>query len=78
MEYLENVTPEDFQRAPAVGDKVNYHAIIGGPVTSAGHIVQQVDRLSCGELVAFISGKSGCVSVDALSPEVEQQEEGQE
>jgi hypothetical protein len=53
---------------PREGDYVDYHSIIGGPITSRNHIVNNVGVLFCGEPVAWISNKSGCVSVDALSP----------
>lgn len=49
------------------GDKVNYHSIIGKGVTSTGHIIRKIGKLGHGEKVAWISGKSGCVSLKALS-----------
>lgn len=52
-----------------VGDTVNYHSIIGGPATSEGHkilhIEQEPNNFGCD--VAWISGKSGCVAMSALS-----------
>lgn len=52
-----------------VGDKVDYHSMIGGEATSTGHTVTHIDlepnNFSCD--VAFISGKSGCVDIDHLS-----------
>jgi hypothetical protein len=54
-----------------VGDTVNYHSIIGGPVTSTGHTI----RLICMEPndfgcnVAWVTGISGCVAIEALSNE---------
>lgn len=45
-----------------VGDVVDYHSIIDGPTTSRGHVVEVVQ----GDMV-WISGKSGCVDVDALT-----------
>jgi hypothetical protein len=49
------------------GDIVNYHSLIDGAVTSCGHKIRALDRLPSGEHVAWISGKSGCVSTRALS-----------
>lgn len=56
-----------------VGDKVNYHDIIGGPITSSGHEIKQIDTTpnNFGGNVAWITGKSGCVSIEALSKEEE-------
>lgn len=54
------------------GQRVNYHAIIGGPVTSTGHIVLTTYPLGHGEVVARITGKSGCVALDALTPAIEE------
>jgi hypothetical protein len=50
-----------------VGDIVNYHAEIGGAVTSKGHVIQHIDKLKSGHDVAWISHKSGCVAISALS-----------
>jgi len=50
-----------------VGDIVDYHSIIGGPVTSTEHTIQHIDKLGHGEMVAWLSDKSGCVSLKALS-----------
>lgn len=50
------------------GDVVNYHSIIGGPVTSTEHTIQHIGELGHGEAVAWLSDKSGCVSLKALSP----------
>lgn len=53
----------------AVGDRVCYHSIIGGPVTSMGHTVVAIDRAPnpFGCDVAWITGKAACVALDALS-----------
>ena len=48
------------------GDRVNYHSVIGGPVTSSDHVVEKIGQM-CGQDVAWISDKSGCVSLKALS-----------
>ncbi len=54
-----------------VGDTVNYHSIIGESITSSGHIIEliklQPNNFDCD--VAWISGKSGCVALAALSNE---------
>lgn len=55
---------------PREGDWVNYHSIIGGPITSSDHIVESVGELPSPNgpnPVAWISGV-GMVSADALSP----------
>lgn len=52
-----------------VGDKVSYGAVIGREITSTGHIINKIMRTDGGEMVAFISGKSGYVSLDALTKE---------
>lgn len=49
-----------------VGDEVNYHSRIGGPVTTTGHRIREIGVLN-GKTVAWISGKSGCVAIEALS-----------
>lgn len=53
-----------------VGDVVDYHSIIGGPVTSTGHTVQSISRKpnNFGCDVAWISKKAGCVAMQALTP----------
>jgi hypothetical protein len=51
-----------------IGDLVNYHAKIGGPVTSTDHVIRSIIKDSAGQEVAVISGKRGIVSLDALSP----------
>jgi len=53
-----------------VGDLVNYHDVIGEEITSRGHVVKAIVRepdsnFSCD--VAWITGKSSCVAVAALS-----------
>lgn len=56
------------------GDKVNYHATIGGPVTSTGHVVTEepwdLEQGFFGRaprLVTMISNKNSWVAVEALS-----------
>lgn len=50
-----------------IGDKVNYHSRIGGPVTSTDHEITDIQEM-CGTLCAWITNKAGCVDCDALSP----------
>ena len=49
-----------------VGDVVFYHPIIGRKHTGVKHEIQNIGKLGS-EDVAWISGKSGCVSMEALS-----------
>jgi hypothetical protein len=49
-----------------IGDVVNYHSRIGGPVTTSGHTIREIGVLS-GRTVAWITGKVGCVAIEALS-----------
>lgn len=53
-----------------VGDAVNYHSRVNGPVTSTGHVIQRIDPVpnNFGCDVAWISNKSGCVQMACLSP----------
>jgi hypothetical protein len=51
----------------SIGDTVDYHGIIDGPVTSMGHEISHLDILPSGEAVAWITKKAGCVSLKALS-----------
>lgn len=48
-----------------VGMIVNYHSVIGGPVTSS-HKVVAIERRNR-QWVVFLARKSGFVSFDALS-----------
>ena len=54
-----------------LGDKVNYHSVMNprGPITSSGHTVKtiMVTPNNFDTDVAWITGKSGCVALDALS-----------
>ncbi len=49
-----------------VGDKVNYHSIIGGEITSTGHEVKSFGEI-CGSKVAWVTDKSGCIDIKALT-----------
>lgn len=58
---------------PRVGDVVDYHSIIGGEITSTGHTVRAVQMSEAGYPVAWITGKSGYVACDALTPTIRKQ-----
>ena len=51
------------------GDEVSYHCFAGGDVSSTGHVIKSIELQpnNYGEDVAFITGKSGCVSIDNLT-----------
>ena len=51
-----------------VGDYVSYHSVIGGPITSTGHTITCFGVV-CGRVVAWITGKAGCVALEALTLE---------
>lgn len=53
---------------PAIGDRVDYHSVIGGDVTLENCEVTCEPYEMCGSWVTFIRGKSGCVAVEALTP----------
>jgi hypothetical protein len=52
-----------------VGDIVDYHSIIGGAVTSQGHVIEKIVPTpnNFGIAVAWITGKSGCVALKAIT-----------
>lgn len=55
-----------------VGDKVDFHSIVNGPVTSEDHTITDLeirgDKRFGGQFaVAFISDHSGFVSIESLS-----------
>lgn len=52
-----------------IGDEVSYHSIIGGPATSHCHMITAIEFApnNYGCDVAWISGKIGCVAMQALS-----------
>jgi hypothetical protein len=56
------------QWMPRTGDFVDYHSIIGGDITLGACIVQNVGVSSSGTPIAWITGKAGYVSCDALTP----------
>ena len=53
-----------------VGDKVNYHSFIGGPVATENHVIRAIELQpnNYGADVAWLTDKSGCVDLEALSP----------
>jgi len=52
-----------------VGEKVNYHPIIGGEHTGTVHEITNIELMpnNFGCDVAWIEGHRGCVDFDALS-----------
>jgi hypothetical protein len=51
------------------GMLVDYHSVIGGPVTQKGMIVIHGPSEMCDHWVVWLKGKSGCVNVEACTPE---------
>lgn len=52
---------------PSVGDHVDYHSIIGGPVTQHDLVVRSGPQLMGRSWVVWLTGKAGCVAVEACS-----------
>lgn len=52
-----------------IGDSVNFHAVINGPITSSGHVITSIELMpnNFGQDVAWITEKSGCVALAALT-----------
>lgn len=50
-----------------IGDKVDYHSVIGGEITSTNHTIENLWQLGHGQWVAKLSDKVGGVSLEALS-----------
>lgn len=52
-----------------IGDSVDFHSVIGGPVTSTDHVISHIEMRpnNFGSDVAWITGRVGCVALDALS-----------
>jgi len=46
---------------------VDFHAVVGGPVTSRGHVVTATRHTPGTRPVAWITGRVGCVVMDALT-----------
>lgn len=57
-------------RTLQVGDVVDYHAVIGGDVTSTNHVITHIklepNHFGCP--VAWVTRIAGCVAMAALSP----------
>lgn len=51
-----------------IGMTVDYHGIIDGPVTKANCTVRSEPWDLCGTQVVLISGVSGGVALDAITP----------
>lgn len=47
-----------------VGEDVNYHSVIGGPVTSNNHSIYHIEHY---QGIAWITNHGACVAIDALS-----------
>ena len=54
-----------------VGSQVDYHSQIGGPITLAGQTVESIRLMpnNFGLPVAWITNKTGAVSIDSLTPQ---------
>lgn len=50
----------------AIGDQVRYSPVIGGDTDGREYQITHLDDLH-GRSVAWLNGKSGCVSTDALT-----------
>jgi hypothetical protein len=50
---------------PAVGDRVDYCSVIGGPPVRFNQIVRAGPQLVCGTWCVWLEGKIGCVAVKA-------------
>lgn len=51
-----------------LGLRVDYHALIGGPVTKPDLEITALQRGASGRWVAWLKGHRGCVACEALSP----------
>lgn len=52
----------------AVGARVDYHSIIGGPITQRDLVVRAGPQWMGGSWVVWLTGKAGCVAVEACTP----------
>ena len=52
-----------------IGDRVDFHSVIGGDITSKDHKIKSIklEPNGFGCDVAWISGKASCVALEALS-----------
>lgn len=62
---MRNVNERPSHWMPRKGDRVDYHSLIGGPVTSSDHVVRAVETSHSGYAVAWLTNKAGCVAADA-------------
>ena len=72
VEAARSLEPKPRRRRPpkwlTIGVHVDYHAVIGGPVTQSNLEVRSgPEKLPSGQWVVWLWGKTGCVSVDAVS-----------
>jgi len=52
-----------------IGTVVDYHSIIGGPITKSAMVVREpAQQLPGGQWVCWLRGKAGCVSCDSVTP----------
>ena len=67
------MTAEEFNNRYSVGTSVNYHSIIGDPAHVKTVTRSEAWELGSGHVVVQVKGKSGGVSVEAITidPEVE-------
>lgn len=63
-------------RSVRIGQRVHYHAVIGGPVTGTYEVAFGPWQIDSGHWVAKLKGKPGCVSVQALTPATEDPDHG--
>lgn len=85
---MKNRISHTFLEGFKIGDIVDYHEIIGGPITSKGHQITHLETflsihpwldVATSEgtktkiYVAFLSDKQGCVSIDSISKQLERE-----
>jgi hypothetical protein len=56
------------------GARVDYHAMVGGPVTLAGAVVRSGPHRICGHWSVWLEGKASCVDIEACTPATTQLE----
>lgn len=67
LKQIEELEAQAEKENYQIHEIVNYHSLIGGPITSQGHKIKHIGWLSNGQAVAWLEGKSGCVSLGAIS-----------
>ena len=74
LRYRPKPMKKNNQPRPTIleGMEVHYHPAIGGPHDGKVYTVKFIDTLSGGQLVAWLSGKTGCVAIQALSLAIEE------